>query len=94
MATFDKVRDIVVDQLGVEADEDKIMVGPVPPKGCKACLKSCKHNFCIIDSLIRAEQGDVENGLVFTGEYIHRIKEILPVREIISRIKSEVAAID
>ena len=27
---------------------DKIMVGPVPPKGCKACLKSCKHNFCII----------------------------------------------
>lgn len=73
---------------------DKIMVGPVPPKGCKACLKSCKHNFCIIDSLIRAEQGDVENGLVFTGEYIHRIKEILPVREIISRIKSEVAAID
>lgn len=73
---------------------DKIMVGPVPPKGCKACLKSCKHNFCIIVSLIRAEQGDVENGLVFTGEYIHRIKEILPVREIISRIKSEVAAID
>lgn len=73
---------------------DKIMVGPVPPKGCKACLKSCKHNFCIIDSLIRAEQGDVENGLVFTGEYIHRIKEILSVREIISRIKSEVAAID
>lgn len=73
---------------------DKIMVGPVPPKRCKACLKSCKHNFCIIDSLIRAEQGDVENGLVFTGEYIHRIKEILPVREIISRIKSEVAAID
>ena len=73
---------------------DKIMVGPVPPKGCKACLKSCKHNFCIIDSLIRAEKGDVENGLVFTGEYIHRIKEILPVREIISRIKSEAAAID
>lgn len=73
---------------------DKIMVGPVPPKGCKACLKNCKHNFCIIDSLIRAEQGDVENGLVFTGEYIHRIKEILPVKEIISRIKSEVAAID
>lgn len=73
---------------------DKIMVGSVPPKGCKACLKSCKHNFCIIDSLIRAEQGDVENGLVFTGEYIHRIKEILPVKEIISKIKSEVAAID
>ena len=73
---------------------DRIMVGPVPPKTCKACLKNCKHNFCIIDALIRAEQGDVETGLVFTGEYIHRIKEILPVKEIISRLKSEIAAID
>lgn len=73
---------------------DKILVGPVPPRGCRACLKSCEHNFCIIDSLIRAEQGDVENGLIFTGEYIHRIKEILPVKDIISQLKAEVAAID
>ena len=36
---------------------DKIMVGPVPPKGCKACLKSCKHNFCIIDSIDSCRTG-------------------------------------
>lgn len=73
---------------------DRIMAGPVPPKVCNACLKHCKHNFCIISALIRAEQGDVETGLVFTGEYISRIKEILPVKEIIARLKQEVAAID
>lgn len=73
---------------------NRIMVGPVPPKTCNACLKHCKHNFCIISALIRAEQGDVETGLVFTGEYISRIKEILPVKEIIARLKQEVAAID
>lgn len=73
---------------------DRIMAGPVPPKTCNACLKHCKHNFCIISALIRAEQGDVETGLVFTGEYISRIKEILPVKEIIARLKQEVAAID
>lgn len=73
---------------------DKIMVGPVPPKKCDRCLKSCKHNFCIIRALIRAEQGDVENGLVFTGEYISRIKKILPVKDIFAHLKAEVAAID
>lgn len=73
---------------------DKIMHGNVPPKVCHRCLKSCKHNFCIISALIRAEQGDVENGLVFTGEYISRIKEILPVKEIISRLKNEAASIN
>ena len=72
---------------------DKITVGPVPPKTCHACLKSCEHNFCIISSLIRAEQGDVENGLVFSGEYMHKIDEILPAQEIISRLIKEAEAI-
>ena len=73
---------------------EKILQGPVPVKKCDSCLKSCKHNFCIIRALIRAQQGDVENGLVFTGEYIHKIKEILPVKEIFSRLQAEIAAIE
>ena len=71
----------------------RIMKGNVPPKQCDNCLKECAHNFCIIRALIRAEQGDVETGLVFTGEYISRIKEILPVKEIFRRLTAEVAAI-
>jgi nitronate monooxygenase len=70
---------------------EKILEGTVPvPESCDACLKHCAKNFCIIKALIRAQQGDVETGLVFTGEYIHKIKEILPVKEIFARLRKEV----
>ena len=71
---------------------ERIMNGNVPPTHCDNCLKECKHNFCIIRALIRAQQGDVDTGLVFTGEYISRIKEILPVKEIFRRLLDEVEA--
>lgn len=63
------------------------------PVTCDACLKHCKHNFCIIRALTRAQQGDVDTGLVFTGANMWKIKEILPVKEIFRRIKEEVAAV-
>lgn len=72
---------------------DKIMAGELPIDSCEACLKKCKHNFCIIKALTRAQQGDVENGLVFTGENIHKIKEILPVKEIFARLIREADAV-
>lgn len=64
------------------------------PESCDVCLKHCGKNFCIIKALIRAQQGDVETGLVFTGENIHRIKEILPVKEIFARIVNEADTIE
>lgn len=69
----------------------RVMEGPVTPKVCDACLKACKHNFCIIRSLIRAQQGDVETGLVFTGERLPTIKSILPVHDIFNRLREEIA---
>ncbi len=73
----------------------KIIEGTVPvPDSCDACLKHCAKNFCIIKALIRAQQGDVESGLVFSGEYIHKIEEILPVKEIFARLLREVEAIN
>ncbi|MCR5834399.1 MAG: nitronate monooxygenase [Selenomonadaceae bacterium] len=72
----------------------RVMEGKVPPKTCDSCLKACKHNFCIVRALTRAQQGDLETGLVFTGEFMPRIKEILPAKEIIRRLVSEVEAID
>ncbi|MBR6887861.1 MAG: nitronate monooxygenase, partial [Selenomonadaceae bacterium] len=67
----------------------RVMAGRVPPKICDSCLKACKHNFCIVRALTRAQQGDLETGLVFTGEYMPRIKEILPVKEIIRQLVTE-----
>lgn len=73
----------------------KILESMAPePETCDACLKHCEQNFCIIQALIRAQQGDVETGLVFTGEYIHKIDEILPVKEIFRRLLAEAESID
>ena len=67
--------------------------GRVPPKTCDSCLKACKRTFCIIRALTRAQQGDVETGLVFTGEYMPRIEKILSVKEIISQLVTEAEAV-
>lgn len=73
----------------------KIIESTAPaPETCDGCLKHCLKNFCIIKALIRAQQGDVETGLVFTGEYIHKIDEILSVKEIFKRLLAEVEAIN
>ena len=64
---------------------DKITNG-YPPLECEGCLKKCKQNFCIMDALINAQQGNLEEGLIFSGEYIDRINEILPAGEIIRKL--------
>lgn len=61
----------------------------IRPKSCSSCLKKCAMNFCILTALKKAAEGDLENGLFFSGAYSYKIKEVLPVREIIDRIVSE-----
>ena len=73
-------------QLSLEGNAPK-------PTECDACLKHCTRSFCIIRALTRAQQGDVETGLVFTGANMWKIKEILPVKEIFRRLKEEIAKI-
>ncbi len=59
---------------------------------CDQCLKRCNHVFCIMNALINAcRGGQAEKALVFCGDQVHRVSEILPVREIISRLKQELA---
>ncbi len=56
---------------------------------CKGCLKVCSRSFCILDALEKAVDGDVENGLVFSGEFFHRIRNILPVKKIFGQLLRE-----
>lgn len=58
---------------------------------CGECLKECKKNYCIIEALIRAQKGDIERGLIFCGERVSEIKEVLPVKEIFRRLIEEYA---
>ncbi len=71
------------------------LAGRAPkPTVCDACLKHCTHAFCIIRALSRAQQGDVDTGLIFTGANMWKIHEILPVKEIFRRIEAEAAAVN
>lgn len=73
---------------------ESILDGTVPPpKTCDACLKHCSHKFCLIKALERAQQGDVETGLIFSGNNIRRIDEILSVKEIFARLLKQVDGI-
>ncbi len=54
---------------------------------CINCLKQCEGNFCIISRLLLAQQGDVHNGLIFSGAKFFKVKEILSVHQIFENIK-------
>jgi nitronate monooxygenase len=55
------------------------------------CLRACKCRdenkyFCIVQALDKAAQGDVENGLVFSGSNAGRAQEIVPVAELMAEL--------
>jgi nitronate monooxygenase len=62
--------------------------GDIKPTRCIKCLKNCKENFCIISRLLMAQQGDVQNGLIFIGSKFYKVKEILSVHQIFENIKT------
>ena len=64
------------------------------PTVCDNCLKHCSHKFCIIRALSRAQQGDVETGLVFSGNNMRKVDKIMPVKDIFAQLKQQVAEID
>lgn len=73
---------------------ERILLGTAPkPEHCDHCLKKCSHKYCIIRALSRAQQGDVETGLVFSGRRMQEIHDILPVSEIFAYLKREMEAI-
>ncbi|HEX9715882.1 MAG TPA: nitronate monooxygenase [Desulfurivibrionaceae bacterium] len=59
-------------------------------KECKyKCLKKCDHVYCISDRLTAACEGNMEDGLVFSGENVFKMKEILTVREVFDQFVSQ-----
>jgi NAD(P)H-dependent flavin oxidoreductase YrpB (nitropropane dioxygenase family) len=58
-------------------------------EGCIACLKKCGRQFCIMDKLVKSQQGDVEDGLVFTGGGVARVNDVPTVHELMQRLVTE-----
>lgn len=63
-------------------------VANIPVEKCLGCVITCggkvpKTPYCITEKLIDAVQGDVTDGLVFTGANGYRINEITTVSDVI-----------
>lgn len=61
-------------------------------KECEGCLKNCSREYCIMKALINSRNGLVNDGVVFAGKNVFKIKDILPVRVIFKRILTEYLA--
>jgi len=71
---------------------EKILSKTAPkPVGCDFCLKKCSLEYCIIQALINSQQGDIDNGVVFSGEYVWKIKDrrVKPAVRIVQEIVQE-----
>ena len=63
-------------------------------KECKyKCLKKCDHFYCISERLTMAKEGNVEEGLVFSGENVYKMKEILTVKEVFDMFISQAESV-
>ncbi|MEA1961496.1 MAG: nitronate monooxygenase [Bacillota bacterium] len=59
------------------------------PASCVKCLRECSGAFCIMDALINAQKGNIDQGLVFSGQNVSKIKDILPVSVILEQLVQE-----
>lgn len=70
----------------------RIANGTAPePEECEACLRHCNGEYCIKDALLNARDGNVDEGVIFSGKNVFKIKEVLPVSVIFDNILREFA---
>lgn len=83
---FRAVRNFFVDQIE-KGRNFKELSKEFEEKTCDLCLKNCNRDkFCILHALERAQEGDIETGLITCGERVEEIKEILSVKEIVKNL--------
>lgn len=60
-------------------------------KRCFHCLEHCNPKetpYCITDALINAVNGNIDNGLIFCGDYVDRLHEMTTVHDLILELTS------
>ena len=73
----------------------KLMAGEsVKTDRCQfKCIKKCNHVYCINERLMNACQGDIEEGLVFAGENVYKLDEIITVKEVFAQFVSQAESV-
>ena len=62
---------------------------------CYQCIKTCNVKdapYCITKALINAVKGNLDEGLIFCGSNVGRVKEIVPVHDLIQELMSQCEA--
>ncbi len=68
---------------------------PIPINCPYKCLSTCKiydSRYCIAHALLNAYDGDMEGGLVFAGQNVSRVHEIVSVKELMTTLLDELRA--
>ncbi|MDD4179601.1 MAG: nitronate monooxygenase [Candidatus Margulisbacteria bacterium] len=71
---------------------EKLLANKEPrPIGCDFCLKNCSLKYCIFQALINSQKGDIDHGIVFSGEYVWKIKDrtVKPAAQIVADVLKE-----
>ena len=61
---------------------------------CYGCIKTCNVKdapYCITKALINSVKGNIENGLVFCGSNVYKIKEIVSVHNLMQELIAGIA---
>lgn len=68
---------------------NRLKEGRVKPNFCIRCIKPCDFQttpFCITEALIKAAQGDVVDGLIFSGATIKDVSEFRSVKDVVDEL--------
>ncbi len=72
---------------------DQFNNGEKKPLKCPYhCIKTCdpeKSPYCIALALERARRGKLKHGFAFAGQNAYRVKEIVPVKELMNSLEAE-----
>lgn len=72
---------------------DDVRAGNKKPFKCPYhCIITCKHQespYCIALALLNAQKGLLQHGFAFAGKNVHRVKEIVSVKELIHSLIME-----
>ena len=75
---------------------DRVLAGERIPFTCGyQCLRTCNPAtapYCIAKALFNAVAGDLDNAVVFAGHNVSRVKDIVPVRQLLEGLVRETLA--
>jgi nitronate monooxygenase len=67
----------------------KIQNERIPVTRCSNCLQHCNPKdtpYCITDALANAVNGNIENGLIFCGDQVHRLHQMTTVHKLMEEL--------